>query len=383
MRAVGTVVALALLLAGGASLPRQAEDATAGATSSLAAATTIAPPAESSASRRAEREVNVYANAASAELSKKVAGVRHLVYVPETETGWVSVIDPRRLVVVRRFPAGLLSHHVTPAWDLEDLYVNNTAGNTLTVIDPRRGTTRRTIRVEDPYNLYFTPDGRKAIVVAERYRRLDFRNPHSWRLIKSVSIPGRGVDHLDFTADGRYLLASNEWSGDVVRVDTWAMRVVARTYVGGLPVDVKLSPDGSVFYVANQGRHGVSLMSTGRRPRELAFLRTAAGAHGLCVSRDGGFLYVSNRLAGSISVISFARRRVVATWRVGGSPDMLQVSPDGRRLWASNRYHSSVSVVDTRTGRLVRSIRVGGGPHGLTYFPQPGRYSVGHNGVWR
>jgi YVTN family beta-propeller protein len=62
---------------------------------------------------------------------------------------------------------------------------------------------------------------------------------------------------------------------------------------------------------------------------------------------------------------------------------MLQVSPDGRELWASGRYDSSVYVVDTRTGRLLHSIRVGTEPHGLAYFPQPGRFSIGHNGVYR
>ena len=84
-----------------------------------------------------------------------------------------------------------------------------------------------------------------------------------------------------------------------------------------------------------------------------------------------------------ISVISFARRRVVATWQVGGSPDMLQVSPDGRQLWTSNRFNGTVSVIDTRTGRVIHTITVGSSPHGLAFFPQPGNYSLGHNGVYR
>jgi YVTN family beta-propeller protein len=271
---------------------------------------------------------------------------------------------------------------VTPAWNLKHLYVDNTVSNTLTVVDPRTTRPIRTIAVRDPYNLYFTPDGRRAIVVAERLGRLDFRSARTWRLIRSVAIPGLGVDHLDFSRDGRFLVASDEFSGDVVEVDAARMRVVATRHLGGLPVDVKLAPDGKTFYVANQGRGGVSVVDA-RTLRELAFLATGPGAHGLCVSRDGKSLYVGNRLGGSISVVSFARRRVVRTWRVGGSPDMLQTSPDGRRLWASNRYHASVSVVDTRSGRLVARIAVGAGPHGLSYFPQPGRYSLGHNGVWR
>jgi YVTN family beta-propeller protein len=296
--------------------------------------------------------------------------------------GTVDVIDPRTYRVTGHFGVDAMPQHITPSWDMRHLYVGNNAGNSLTRVDPRTGRAQRAIRVRDPYNLYFTPGGRMAVVVAERDQRLDFRNPHSWKLIRSVSIPYDGADHLDFSADGRYLLVSTEFSGMVVRVATKRPRITGVLKVGGLPVDVKLAPDGRVFYVANQGRGGVSIVDP-RPLRVLGFVRTGAGAHGLCISRDARSLYVSNRLVGTISVIDLATRRLRRTWYVGGSPDMLQVSPDGRRLWASNRFHASVSVIDTRSGRVVKRIRVGPGPHGLTYFPQPGRYSLGHNGVYR
>jgi YVTN family beta-propeller protein len=325
---------------------------------------------------------NVYAAASARRFSAAVAGIRPRVYVPNSNSGTVDVIDPQTFRVVKRFSVGAMPQHITPAWDMRHLYVGNNAGNSLTRLDPRTGRVQRTVPVRDPYNLYFTPGGRMAVVVAERDRRLDFRDPHTWRLVRSVEIPYAGADHLDFSADGSYLLVSTEFSGRVVRVSTRRPRITGVAKVGGLPVDVKLAPDGRVFYVANQGRGGVSVVDS-RPLREVRFIRTGAGAHGLCLSRDARSLYVSNRLAGSISVIDLATRRLRRTWDVGGSPDMLQVSPDGRRLWASNRFHARVSVVDTRTGRVVKRIAVGAGPHGLTYFPQPGRYSLGHNGVYR
>jgi YVTN family beta-propeller protein len=262
------------------------------------------------------------------------------------------------------------------------LYVDNTYGDTLTVIDPRSGKATGSIPVTDPYNLYFTPDGSKAIVVAERYRRLDFRDPHTWALIKSLPMPGKGVDHLDFSADGSYLLATTEFSGHLVKVDVNTMEVVANMSLGSLPIDVKVAPDGAVFYVSDQGRNGVFVVDP-LAMKELAFVPTGKGAHGLFVSRDARSLYVSNRLGGTISVIDFATRNVTATWDIGGSPDMIQLSPDGLQLWASGRFSSAVYVVDTTTGRLMRTIQVGREPHGLTYFPQPGRFSIGHNGVYR
>ena len=325
---------------------------------------------------------NVYSATLGPDLDPAVAGVPLRVYVPNSEAGTVSVIDPDRLEVIDTFVVGRVPHHVTPSPDLRRLYVNNTEGDLLTTLDPRRGKPEGTIPVVDPYNLYFTPDGSKAIVVAERYQRLDFYDPASWQRLGSVAIPWPGVDHADFTADGRHLVASTEFSGQVVKVDTETFQVVDRAAVGVLPIDVKLAPDGSVFYVADQGRHGVFVLDAATLD-QVGFLPTGRGAHGLQLSRRADELYVSNRLEGSISVIDLATRSVKGSWRVGGSPDMLQVSADGGRLWASNRFQGSVSVIDTATGTVLKVIRTGAGAHGLTLFPQPGRRSIGHNGVYR
>jgi len=324
----------------------------------------------------------VYAAITTPHLSAAVKGLRARVYVPNNESNSVDVIDPRTFRIIAHYRVGSYPQHVTPSWDLRRLYVGNTYSNTLTVIDPRTGRPTGTLRVFDPYNLYFTPDGTMAIDVAERMNTLFFYDPHTWKLLGRVHIPWAGADHLDFSADGRYLLISTEFGGRLVKVDVKSMRIVGSLEVGGSPVDVKVAPDGSVFFVANQIRDGVSVVDPVRM-REIAFIPTGRGAHGFCVSRDARSLYVSNRLAGTISVLRFATRRIVATWKVGGSPDMLQVTPDGRQLWVSNRYSGTVSVIDTRSGRVLHVIPVGSSPHGLTYFPQPGRFSIGHNGVYR
>lgn len=344
-------------------------------------------PARPAASSPTPREhthgaTNVYAGIASGNWSTRVRGVPQRVYVPNSEDGTVSVIDPDTFEVVRTFATGAYDQHVTPSWGLRRLYVDDTSANALTVVDPRTSRPVRNIPVADPYNLYFAPDGRKAIVVAEGLQRLDFRNPRTWRLIRSVPIPSAGPDHLDFSADGRSLLLSCEYSGVVYRISTVSMRVTGRAHVGGLPVDVKLTPDGRRYYVANQGLGGVTMVSAGTL-HVVGFVHTGDGAHGLAVSRDTRSVYVANRLAGTISVIAFTTHRVTATWRVGGSPDMLQVSPNGRQLWISNRYNGTVSVVNTATGRVIHTISVGRSPHGLAYFPQPGGHSLGHNGVYR
>jgi len=361
-----------------------------GASGTVSSVSELAPrpirrPASSS-SRQALRNLNVYAADRAGDLTGAARFARALVYVPNSDSNSVDVIDPRTFRIVEHFAVGALPQHVVPSWDLKTLYVTNDAGNSLTTIDPRTGRPGRTIPVDDPYNMYFTPDGRYAIVVAERLGRLDFRAAHSFKLRHSLPLPCAGVDHLDFSADGSYLLASCEFSDQLVKVDVAGQRVVGTLQLarGGAPQDVKLSPDGRVFYVADMLAGGVWLVD-GNRLRVLGFLRTGAGAHGLYPSRDARFLYVTNRSAGTISVIGFRTRRVVATWTIpgGGSPDMGNVSADGKVLWLSGRYDSEVYAVSTTTGRLLARIKVGVGPHGLCVWPQPGRYSLGHTGILR
>jgi YVTN family beta-propeller protein len=338
---------------------------------------------------RATRHVaarSVYSHDRAGMLRGAARLARPLVYVPNSQSNTVDVIDPRTYRVIEHFAVGALPQHVTPSWDLTTLYVDNDQGNSLTPIDPVTGRPKgRVIPVADPYNLYFTPDGRSAIVVAERLHRLDFRHPRTFALQRSLSVPCRGVDHMDFTANGRYALASCEFSGELVRVDLRRRRVVGTTrlHAGAMPQDVKLAPDGRIFYVADMMAGGVWEVSA-RSFRVTGFLRTGAGAHGLYPSRDARYLYVSNRSAGTVSVISFHARRVVRTWRIPhGTPDMGGVSANGKVLWLSGRYSHEVYAIDTRNGHLLARIPVGAGPHGLAVWPQPGRHSLGHTGILR
>jgi YVTN family beta-propeller protein len=309
------------------------------------------------------------------------------VYVPNSGGNSVDVIDPQTFRVVDHFAVGTLPQHITPSHDLRTLYVNNDVGNSLTPIDPRTGHPGRPIPVDDPYNLYFTPNGRYAIVVAERLRRLDFRSARTMKLVHSLNVPCAGPNHLDFSPSGRYAIVSCEFSGQLLKVDVQRFRVLAVRSLPrrfSVPQDVRSSPDAKVFYVADLAAGGVWEVDP-KRFRIVGLIRTGAGAHGLVVSRNGNALYVANRNAGSVSVVSFRKRKVIRTWHIpgGGSPDMGDVSADGRVLWLSGRYNAEVYALNTTTGRLLARIPVGASPHGLCVWPQPGRYSIGHTGNMR
>jgi YVTN family beta-propeller protein len=332
------------------------------------------------------RRVDVYVHNRPGMVAAQAQGAKPLVYVPDSGSDTVDVIDPHTFRVIGHFDVGASPQHVTPSHDLRTLYVASDAGNTLTPVDPRTGRRVKPIPVTDPYNLYFTFDGRLAIVVAERMQRLDFRRAHSFRLVRSLHVPCAGINHLDFTANGRFAIGSCEFSGRVVKVDIKRRRVVAvrrlpRRY--SVPQDVRASPNARIFYVTDLAAGGVWLVEP-RRLRVVGFIRTGGGAHGLVVSRNGRSLYVANRNEGSVSVISFRTRRVIATWRIpSGSPDMGNVSAGGRVLWLSGRYSSEICALSTTTGRLLARIQVGASPHGLCVWPQPGRFSLGHTGNMR
>jgi YVTN family beta-propeller protein len=329
---------------------------------------------------------NVYAADGPGDLSPVVRGDRQLIYVPNSGSNTVDEIDPHTYKIVRQFAVGALPQHVVPSWDLRTLWVTNDEGNTLTPINPVNGVPGRSVPVEDPYNMYFTPDGRYAVVMAERMRLIDFRDAHTMKLHHSLSVPQCvGVNHADYTANGRYMLVSCEFGAAMIVVDVAHERVVKTIPLrsGASPQDVKLSPDGRVFYVADLAYAGLWEFSA-RSFKLIGFLKTGAGAHGLYPSRNARDLYVSNRLAGTVSVVSFATRHVIRTFTIpGGSPDMGGVSANGRVLWLSGRYDASVYAIDTQTGKLLARIPVGAGPHGLCVWPQPGRYSLGHTGIMR
>ena len=307
------------------------------------------------------------------------------MYVPNSKANTVDVIDPTTYKIVEHFAVGRLPQHVVPSYDLQKLWVANDLGNTLTPIDPHTGLPGVPVPVEDPYNLYFTADGAHAIVVAERLARLDFRDAETMQLTHSLPVPCRGVDHLDFSTDGSYLVASCEFSGTLVKVDVAREAVVGRIDLpaNAKPQDVRLAPSGREFYVADMTRGGVYTVD-GDTFAVTGFVPTGMGAHGLYPSRDSKLIYVTNRDAGTVSLLDVTTDRVVGLWTIpNGSPDMGGVSADGTVLWVSGRYNAEVYAIDTTSGQLRARIHVGAEPHGLCVFPQPGRYSLGHTGIFR
>ncbi|MFI9048970.1 YncE family protein [Streptomyces sp. NPDC053427] len=332
-------------------------------------------------------ENDLYAADRPNKLARQVRDFPSRVYVPNTGSDSVSVIDPKTYKVIKTIPVGVQPQHVVPSWDMKTLWVNNNRGHDLTPIDPATGEAGKPVKVHDPYNLYFTPNGKYAVVMASMDRQLVFRDPHTMEVRKTLPVSCAGVNHADFSPDGRYFIVSCEFSGELLKVDTEKMKVIGQEklpFEGAMPQDVKISPDGRTWYVADMMADGVWVLDGDRftKPR---LLPTGKGTHGLYVSRDSQKMYISNRGEGTISLLDFKSGDLVEKWKIpgGGSPDMGGVSADGKVLWLSGRYNSEVYAMDARTGKTLAKIPVGQGPHGLAVYPQPGRYSLGHTGIFR
>jgi YVTN family beta-propeller protein len=389
--------------------------------------TSDTPVAAAASYRNTSGAVTIYAETGANALAPEAAKALPMVYVPNSRGGTVTEIDPRTYTVVRTFPTGKVPQHVVPSYDLSTLWVANNSSNTLTPIDPLTGQEGKAVKVDDPYNMYFTPDGKYAMVIAEALHRVDFRDPHDMKLIESLPVDCKGLDHVEFTADNSYAIGTCEFSGQLVKIDLdtrkvvgyltldpdkwsnyiprqisrlWSRRqkrnaaMAALMSVPSMPQDIRSSADGRKFYVADMKEDGVFVIDP-RKFERIGFIHTGVGTHGIYPSRDGKVLYVTNRgwntIAGghrgpgSISVLDPATDKITATWPVpgGGSPDMGDVSADGKELWVSGRYDNEVYVFDTSTGQLTHRIPVGREPHGLSVWPQPGRYSLGHTGNMR
>ena len=366
---------------------------------------------------------NLYSETTAAKLSPTVQGHLPRIYVPNLRSHDVSVIDPATMKVVDRFKVGRAPQHIVPSWDMKTLWVANNAERrstgSLTAIDPVTGKPGQTIDVDDPYNLYFTPDGKSAIVVAEAKARLDFRDPQTMALQYSIEAPQcAGINHGEFTIDGKLAFFTCEFKGSVAKINLETRKVEGYlklsmpdtrfkvtkepfdpsqseicTSKKGMPQDIRISPEGKRLYIADMDADGVHVLDVASFT-QVGFIPVGPGTHGLYPSRDGKNLYVSYRGThkvhgtpkgpGGVGVLNFETEKVTSYWPIpgGGSPDMGNVSADGQYLWLSGRYDDVVYRINTTSGN-VDKVKVGQEPHGLTVWPQPGRYSLGHTGNMR
>jgi YVTN family beta-propeller protein len=312
--------------------------------------------------------VSTGAQAAPSPAVAPSAAVPPPVFVLNSLEANISVIDPVTWKETARIATGKEPHHLYLTPDEKSLIVANALGDSLTFVDPRTAQVQRTVRgIVDPYHLRFTPDMKWFITAANRLNHIDF---YRWdgtdlTLVKRVAT-SRTPSHLWVDSRSATVYSTMQDSDELVAIDIATQTIKWRTKTGAMPADVYGSPDDKHLFVGLTGSDSVEVFDiSGREPRSIRRIKTGNGAHAFRAAGDRRHLYVSNRVANTISKIDMQGMEVVANYPAPGGPDCMEVSADGRFIYVSSRWARKVSVIDTQEKKVVRQVNVGKSPHGV------------------
>jgi len=297
------------------------------------------------------------------------------IFVLNSQDADVSLIDPVTRAEIRRIPTGKEPHHLYLAPDEKTLIVANAASNSLTFIDPATGVVLRTVKdIVDPYHLRFSPDMKWFVTASNRLNHIDL---YRWQgaaaalpftLVKRIETP-RTPSHLSIDSKSSVVYASLQDSDELLAIDLGTQTPRWKIKVGRLPADIFLSADDRTLLVALTGDRYVEAYDVsgppGSTPRLIKRIETGNGAHAFRAKGDRRHVFVSNRVANTISLIDGQTLSVVAEYPAPGGPDCMELLADGRTLMVSSRWARRLSFIDLPSKTVVRQIDVGRSPHGV------------------
>ncbi|HSV51501.1 MAG TPA: YncE family protein, partial [Burkholderiaceae bacterium] len=296
------------------------------------------------------------------------AQAAHPIFVLNSLDASVSVIDPATWTETKRIPTGKEPHHLYLTPDEKSLVIANALGDSLTFVDPKTAEVQRTVRgILDPYQLRFSPDMKWLITAANRLNHVDI---YRWdgkemTLAKRVAT-GKTPSHIWIDSKSTTAFVSMQDSDELVAVDLGQQAIKWRVKTGPMPADVYGTADDKFLLLGLTGSDGVEVYDvSGKEPKLLKKLRTGEGAHAFRGAGDKRHVFVSNRVANSISKIDMQTMEVVTSYAVPGGPDCVELSADGKLMMVTSRWARKLTVIDTETKKIVRQVNVGRSPHGV------------------
>jgi len=293
------------------------------------------------------------------------------IFVLNSQDADLSLIEPASLGVLRRTPTGKEPHHLYMTPDERSLIVANAGSNSLTFLDPATGLVQRTLTdIVDPYHLRLSPDLRWFVTAANRLDHVDI---YHWRpadaaplrLAKRLPAP-KTPSHLAIDSRSTVVYASLQDSDEVLAIDLATQLPRWKRAVGRMPADIFLLADDRTLLVALTGDRFVQAWDVGgAAPKLLGRIETGAGAHAFRARGDGRHVFVSNRVANSISQVDTRTMTVVSQLPAPGGPDCMEVTRDGRTLLVTSRWARKLTVIDIESRQVVRQVAVGRSPHGV------------------
>ena len=294
------------------------------------------------------------------------------IFVLNSLDASISVIDPQSFAELRRIPTGKEPHHLYLTPDEKSLMVANALSDSLTLIDPKTGEVQRTItKVKDPYHLRFSPDMKWLVIAANRLDRVDIYQWLPNDAASPMKLAGRvratrTPSHLAIDSKSTTVYASMQDSDELMAIELATQKPRWKISIGKLPADVYLTPDDRLLLVGLTGDEYVEVYDVSQAaPKLVKRIQTGAGAHAFRSRGDGRHVFVSNRVANTISMIDYQSLSVVASYPAPGGPDCIDVLADGKTLLVSSRWARKLSVIDLDKKQVVRQVGVGRSPHGV------------------
>ena len=290
------------------------------------------------------------------------------IFVLNSLEASVSLVDPVTWKETRRFATGKEPHHLYLTPDEKSLIIANALSDSLLFVDPRSGAVQRTVRgILDPYHLRFSPDMKWFVTAANRLNHIDIYRWDGAELTLAKRIPtGKTPSHLWINSSSTTAYATMQESDELVAIDIATQAIKWRSKTGSLPADIFGTIDDRFLLVALTGGTGVEFYDvSGPLPKLVKTLPTGAGAHAFRAAGDKRHVYVSNRVANTISKIDVLTQQVVDSYPAPGGPDCMDLSPDGKLIYVASRWARKLTVIDTSTRKVVRSVNVGHSPHGV------------------
>lgn len=291
------------------------------------------------------------------------------VFVLNSLDASVSVIEPgAQWRESKRLATGKEPHHLYLTPDEKSLIVANALSDTLTFIDPRTAEIQRTVRgVMDPYQLRFSPDMKWLVTAGNRLHHVDVYRWDGKELALAKRIPtGRTPSHIWIDSRSTIAYVTMQDSDELVGIDLPTQSLRWRAKTGPMPADVYGTPDDRLLLVGLTGGDGVEVFDVGDGPaRAVRKITTGNGAHAFRAAGDRRHVYVSNRVANTISKIDLASLKVVDEYPAPGGPDCIEVLAGGKLLLTTSRWARKLTVIDTASKKVVRQVAVGKSPHGV------------------
>jgi YVTN family beta-propeller protein len=311
-------------------------------------------------------QVATFAQAPVAPIASVTPLAASPIFVLNSLDATISVIDPKTWQITKKIETGKEPHHLYLSPDEKSLIVANSVSDSLLFLDPKTAQVQRTVRnIRDPYHLRFSPDMKWFVTAANRLNHVDI---YEWKdntpVLKKRVVTGKTPSHLWINSKSTVLYATMQESNELVAIDLLTQTIVWRLKTGKLPADIFGTNEDKTLLVALTGEDGVQIIDvSSAAPKITGRILTGKGAHAFRAAGDHHHVYLSNRVANTISKIDLAALKVVATYLGDSGPDCMEAV--GGRLLVTSRWAKKLTVIDLASGKIERQVPVGTSPHGV------------------